>query len=75
MADEPDSIVRRYLRRRDEKLDQLRDNTREVKTRLTLLEQQHASISNRVDRIERRLELVETPYHSAELQRPTIPSA
>lgn len=59
MADEPDNIILRYLRRMDEKIDGLRDDTREVKTRLGLLEQQYACLSSRVDRIEHRLNRME----------------
>ncbi len=59
MSDEPDNIVLRYLRRMDEKIDGLRDDMREVKTRLGLLEQQYASLSSRVDRIEHRLDRIE----------------
>lgn len=68
MTDEPDNLVLRYLRRIDEKLDLVRADVSELKTRAGLLEQQYASISSRVDRIETRLEriehrldLVETP--------------
>ena len=66
MADEPDSLVLRYLRRVDANLDALRDDMREVKTRLGIIEQQYASISNRIDRIEVRLDHIEKRFDLVE---------
>ena len=48
MANEPDNIVLVYLRRLDEKVDRLMADVSDIKTRL--------------DRIERRLDLVELPH-------------
>jgi predicted nucleic acid-binding Zn-ribbon protein len=59
MPEEPDSLVLRYLRRLDEKMDGLREDMREVKTRIGLLEQQYASLSSRLDRVEFRLDRIE----------------
>ena len=59
MADEPDSIVLRYLRQMDAKLDRVIDDVGEVKTRVGILEQQYASLSSRIDRIEHRLDRIE----------------
>jgi predicted nucleic acid-binding Zn-ribbon protein len=56
----PDQIVLRLLRNIDQKVDSLRDDVREIKTRVGLLEQQYASLSNRIDRIELRLDRIET---------------
>ena len=62
---ETDNIVLEHLRAIRANVDELRDDMREVKGRLGILEAQYASLSNRVDRIdertiriERRLELV-----------------
>ena len=70
MSELPDNIVLVYLRRIDEKVDALREDMREVKSRLGILESQYASLSNRqdrmemrLDRIERRLDLVEHSAH------------
>jgi predicted nucleic acid-binding Zn-ribbon protein len=70
MADQPENIVLVYLRRIDEKVDALRDDVREVKSRLGMLENQYANLSNRwdrtefrLDRIERRLDLAEHGTH------------
>lgn len=66
MDDGPDSIVLRFLRGLDAKIDRLADDMREVKQRLGALEeglalQAHsvASISRRVDRVDERLERIE----------------
>ena len=56
---EPDSHTLRWMRRIDVKLDALADIARETRTRTGLLEQQYASISSRLDRIEDRLERIE----------------
>jgi hypothetical protein len=65
MTTEPDNIVLQYLRRFDEKLDRVVDEMQDVKVRLTALEQGLAGINRRLDRverIERRLDLVEQPH-------------
>ena len=66
MVGEPEDHTPRLLHRMDAKLDLLADHTREIKTRVGLLEQSNASLSNRIDligtrleRIERRLDLVD----------------
>lgn len=56
---EPDNIVLAYLRRISEQIDTLREDNREIKTRIGILEQQNASLSNRLDRIEVRLDRIE----------------
>jgi predicted nucleic acid-binding Zn-ribbon protein len=67
MADEPDNIVLVYLRRIDEKVDRLIDDVRDLKVRVTGLEENVVGIHRRMDRfearldrIERRLDLVDT---------------
>jgi hypothetical protein len=71
MVDEPDSIVLRYLRKMDEKLDRLdgrqvemAGDLRSLKTHMAAFTQAElaqdssiASILNRLDKIERRLDL------------------
>jgi len=68
VEDEPDNLVLRYLRRIDEKLDRVIAEVADLKHRVTLLELGFAGIHQRVDRvdlrlerIERRLDLVEAP--------------
>ncbi len=66
VTEEPDSLILRMLRRLDEQMSGLREDNREIKSRLGNFEQQYASLSNgvdrievKIDRIERRLELAE----------------
>jgi hypothetical protein len=56
---DPDNIVLVPLRRLSGQLDSLREDNREIKSRLGILEQQGASLSNRLDRIEMRLDRIE----------------
>ncbi len=69
MVDQPDNIVLIYLRRLDEKLDRVVDDVRDLKVRVTGVEEGLAGINRRLDRvetrldrIERRLDLVELPH-------------
>jgi tetrahydromethanopterin S-methyltransferase subunit G len=70
MSDGPDNLMLVTLRRLDEKMDRVAADVQEVKTRMTSVEQQvanpaaiqashYAILSTRLDRIERRLDLVE----------------
>ena len=68
MSGEPDNIVLIYLRRLDEKVDRLLDEMRDVKVRLTSVEENLAGVHRRIDRmdlridrIERRLDLTDAP--------------
>ena len=69
MANEQDNIVLVYLRRFDDKLDRIADDVRDIKVRLTSVEEGLAGVNRRldriemrVDRIERRLDLVDQPH-------------
>ena len=59
MADEPESLLLRPLRRMDEKLDRLIDDVHDVKLRLTVVEEGLAGVNRRVDRGETRLDRIE----------------
>jgi chromosome segregation ATPase len=66
MIDEPDGVVLRFLRRIDEKIDRPADDVRELKTRMTAVEErlagtEHsiATVNGRIDRVEARLERIE----------------
>ena len=69
MPDEnPENIVLRYLRQIDAKVDRLSEDMRDVKHRLSTLEETVAGqsrrmdrVEDRLDRIERRLDLAESP--------------
>jgi hypothetical protein len=56
---EPDTLILVHLRRISEQIDALREDSREIKTRLGILQQQVASLSSRMDRMELRLDPVE----------------
>jgi archaellum component FlaC len=59
MAEEPDNLVVRYLRRIEEKMDQLVDDMHDIKVRLTAVEEGLVGVQRRVDRMESRLDRVE----------------
>ena len=66
MSEEPDSLVLRYLRRIDDKLDRLVDDVADPKARMTSVEEGLVGVHRRqdrlelrIDRIEKRLDLVE----------------
>jgi chromosome segregation ATPase len=60
MSEASDNIVLEHLRHMRVVLDNVYQDVRELKTLVTLLEQQYASMSNRIDRIDIRLERIET---------------
>jgi hypothetical protein len=67
VTDQPESLVLVYLRRIDEKLDRLIEEVRDLKVRMTAVETQighlhvaDAGINGRLDRIEARLDLVDS---------------
>ena len=77
MADEPDNLILRYLRRLDEKVDRLLDDMREVKQRLSSVEVSVAHLhgdfaeqSGRIDKLENRLDRIE---HTPKSARRLIP--
>jgi len=66
MSDEPDSLVLRYLRRIDERTERLENDMKDVKARLTSVEEQVAllrtdviHVHHRLDRMDERLTRVE----------------
>ena len=69
MADEPDNPILTYLRRIDAKVDRLTDDVRDLKIRMTGVEEAVVGLQRRMDRpearverIERRLDLVDMPH-------------
>ena len=59
MSDEPDSLVLRYLRRIDERMDRVERRLSELVGRTGLLEQGYASVSRRLDQIDLCIERIE----------------
>jgi septation ring formation regulator EzrA len=62
MSDAPESLILRYLRGFDTKLDRVADDVRELKGRAGALEERYASVSRRLDSIELRLERIERRF-------------
>ncbi len=56
---EPDNVVLVYLRRIDEKVDRVIDDVRDIKFRVTNLEEGQARIQRRLDRVKARLDRIE----------------
>jgi predicted nuclease with TOPRIM domain len=63
---ETDNIILEHLRHIRGAVDGLRDDMREVKSRLGILENQYASLSNRLDRLDGRVERIEHRLDLAE---------
>jgi predicted nuclease with TOPRIM domain len=59
-------IVLEHLRHIRSAVDGLRDDMREVKGRLGILESQYAHLSNRLDRVDGRIERIEQRLNLAE---------
>lgn len=59
MADEPDNLVLKYLRRLDEKFDRVIDDVHDLKVRMTSVEEGLVGVQRRIDRMEVRLERIE----------------
>ena len=65
MAD-ADNIVLEHLGHIRSAVDGLRDDMREVKGRLGILESQYANLSNRLDRVDGRIERIERRLNLAD---------
>jgi predicted nuclease with TOPRIM domain len=61
-----DNIVLEHLRHIRSAVDGLRDDMREVKGRLGILESQYANLSNRLDRVDGRIERIEQRLNLAD---------
>jgi archaellum component FlaC len=59
MADEPDNVAPVMLRRIDAKLDRISDDMRDLKVRATATEEAIAGVNRRLDRLEMRVERIE----------------
>jgi len=56
---DPENLILRYLRQIDSKVDRLAEDMRDVKHRLSTLEETVAGQSRRMDRVESRLDRIE----------------
>lgn len=66
MTDGPDSIVLRYLREIDAKLDLVRADVHDIKVRMTHVEEGLAGVHRRLDRNDERLDRIEKRMGLAE---------
>jgi predicted nuclease with TOPRIM domain len=64
---EAESLVLEHLRHIRSAVDGLRDDVRDIKGRLGTLETQYASLSNRMDRLDGRVERIERRLNLAEV--------
>ncbi len=64
---EAENLVLEHLRHIRGAVDALRDDMRDVKVRLGTLETQYASLSNRIDRLDGRVERIERRLSLAEV--------
>jgi archaellum component FlaC len=69
MTDQPDNIVLAMLRKIDQRTERMAEDLQDLKTRVTAVEEGLAGVNRRLDRldhrverIEKRLELSETPH-------------
>lgn len=65
MADEPENLTLKFLRRIDEKLDRVAEDVHMIKVRLTSVGESLVGIIRRVDRIEDRMDRIERPLDLA----------
>ena len=76
---EVENLILDHLRHMPSAIDGVREDMREVKTRLGILESQYASMSSRLDRLDARVERIERRLDLAEASQrgyfaPTIRS-
>jgi archaellum component FlaC len=69
MADQPDNIVLALLRKIDQRTERMAEDLQDLKTRVTSVEEGLAGVNRRLDRLEfrveridKRLELSESPH-------------
>jgi predicted nucleic acid-binding Zn-ribbon protein len=63
---EVENLILDHLRHMRSAIDGVREDMREVKTRLGILENQYASMSSRLDRLDARVERIERRLDLAE---------
>lgn len=59
MTDAPESLILRYLRQIDQKVDRLSEDVHDLKVRMTAVEENLAGVQRRIDRVEARLDRIE----------------
>jgi hypothetical protein len=66
MSDGPDSLVLRFMRQVDAKLDRVIDDLGDIKVRVTNVEENLAALNRRVDRMDLRMERIERRLNPVE---------
>ena len=59
MVDEPENLILALLRRMDAKLDRVIDDVQDLKVRMTAVEEALVGVHRRLDRLEVRVERIE----------------
>ncbi len=59
MSDGPDSLVLRFMRQVDAKLDRVIDDLADIKVRVTNVEENLVALNRRADRMDLRIERIE----------------
>lgn len=59
MTDAPESLILRYLRQIDQKVDRVIEDVHDLKVRMTAVEENLAGVHRRIDRVEARLDRIE----------------
>ena len=59
MTDAPESLILRYLRQIDQKVDRMAEDVHDLKVRMTSVEENLAGVQRRIDRVEARLDRIE----------------
>jgi archaellum component FlaC len=59
MVDEPENVILALLRRMDAKLDRVIDDVQDLKVRMTAVEEALVGVHRRLDRLEVRVERIE----------------
>ena len=72
---EADNLVLEHLRYIRARVDVLSEDMREVKDRLGALEERYAGLSRRLDRLDGRVERIETLTHPCRPKRPMSATA
>ncbi len=62
----PDSVILRFLRRMNARLDRAIDDLAEMKVRMANVEESLAALNRRVDRIELRIDRIERGHFAAD---------
>ena len=66
MTDAPESLILRYLRQIDQKVDRVIEELHDLKIRMTAVEENSVGVHRRIDRAEARLDRIERRLNLAD---------